>query len=166
MTFYDTNMFLSHAFSKKNSNIEFLIVLFNENTLQVLYVIAIYQPPQMNTNFFISILKNIVTNFFTNCPTIIIGDFNINMLTNTIESITLQNYMKTHSFHITFIKSTIFNNTQINHIWTNAPTQQSHNESTQAYWTNHNPIYFALKLPNHISQFIIPSINELTSDKK
>jgi hypothetical protein len=95
MTFYDTNMFLSHTFSRKNSNIELLIVFFNENTLQVLYIIAIYQPPQMNTNFFISILEKIVTIFFTNYPTIIIGDFNINMLTNTIESITLQNYMKT-----------------------------------------------------------------------
>jgi hypothetical protein len=38
--------------------------------------------------------------------------------------------------------------------------------STQAYWTNHIPIYFAFKLPNHISQFIIPSINEQTSNKK
>jgi hypothetical protein len=46
--------------------------------------------------FFISILENIVTKIPTNCPTIIIKDFNINMLTNTIESITLQNYMKTH----------------------------------------------------------------------
>jgi hypothetical protein len=88
----------------------------------------------MNAILFISTLENIVTNFFTNYPTIIIGDFNINMLTNTIKSITLQNYMKTHSFHITFIESTTLNNnTQIDHIWTNAPTQQTHNESTQAY---------------------------------
>jgi hypothetical protein len=88
----------------------------------------------MNAIFFISTLENIVTKKFTNCQTIIIGDFNINMLTNTIESITLQNYMKTHSFHITFIESTTLNNnTQIDHIWTNAPTQQTHNESTQAY---------------------------------
>jgi hypothetical protein len=48
------------------------------------------------------------------------------MLTNTIESITLQNYMNTHDFHITFIQSTTPNNTQINHIWTNARTQQCH----------------------------------------
>ncbi len=32
---------------------------------------------------------------------------------------------------------------------------------------DHNPIiYFAFKLPNHISQFITPSINELTSNKQ
>ncbi len=37
---------------------------------------------------------------------------------------------------------------------------------TQAYWINDNPIYFAFKLFNHIFQFIIPSINELTLNKK
>jgi hypothetical protein len=73
--------------------------------------------------FFIFILESIVTKIPTNYPTIIIGDFNISMLTNTIESITLQNYMNTHNFHITFIQSITFNNTQINHIWTNASTQ-------------------------------------------
>jgi hypothetical protein len=77
----------------------------------------------MNTIFFISILKNIVIKILTNCPTIIIRDFSINMLTNTIEPITLQSYMNTHGFHITFIESTTLNNTQIDHIWTNAPTQ-------------------------------------------
>jgi len=60
-------------------------------------------------------------------------NFNINMLTNTIESITLKNYMKTHGFHITFIKNTTPSNTQIDHIWTNAPIQQCHRGSTQAY---------------------------------
>jgi hypothetical protein len=117
-------------------------------------------------NFFHFHFKNIVIKIPTNYPTIIIRDFSINMLTNTIESITLQNYMNTHGFHITFIERTTLNNTQIDHIWTNAPTQQHHSGSTQAYWINHNPIYLAFKLSNHIFQFIIPCINELTSNKK
>jgi hypothetical protein len=58
----------------------------------------------MNANFFISIFENIITKNPTNCPTIIIRDFNINRLGNTIESITLQNYMKAHGFDITFIR--------------------------------------------------------------
>jgi hypothetical protein len=55
------------------------------------------------------------------------------MLTNTIKSITLQNYMNIHGFRITFIKNTTPNNTQINHIWINAPAQQFRTESRQAY---------------------------------
>jgi hypothetical protein len=84
----------------------------------------------MNRIFFISILKNIVTKIPTNYPTIRIKYFNINMLTNTIKSITLQNYMKIHGFHITFIESITPNNTQINHIQIIAPIQQCHNGST------------------------------------
>jgi hypothetical protein len=52
--------------------------------------------------------------------------------------------MSTHGFHITFIESTTPNNTQINqYIWINVLGQQFHTISIQAYWTNHNPIYFA-----------------------
>jgi hypothetical protein len=36
----------------------------------------------------------------TNYPTIIIGDFNIYILTNTPQSATLQNYMNKHKFNI------------------------------------------------------------------
>jgi hypothetical protein len=109
-------MFLSHTFSKIDLGVEFFIVFFNENTREALYIIAIYKPPQMNVIFFISILENIVTKILTNCPTIIIEDFNINMLTNTIESSTLKNYMNIHNFHITVIESRTPNNTQIDHI--------------------------------------------------
>ncbi len=56
----------------------------------------------------------------------------MNMLAYTIESITLQNYMNTNNFHITFIESTTLNNTQIDHIWINATTQQCHTKLIQA----------------------------------
>ncbi len=41
--------------------------------------------------------------------------------------------------------------THIDHIWTNAPTQQCMLGVVQTYWTNHKPIYFAFKLPNYVS---------------
>jgi hypothetical protein len=56
---------------------------------------------------------------------------------------TLQIYMNLHNFHITCIESTTPNKIQIDDIWTNAPTQQCHVGTTQAYWTDHNPIYFS-----------------------
>jgi endonuclease/exonuclease/phosphatase family metal-dependent hydrolase len=100
----------------------------------------------MNTKFFISIFKNIIIKIPTSSPTITIGDFNIDMLTKATESIRLQTYINMHNFHIPCIESTTPNKTQIDHMWTNAPTQQCHVGTTQAYWTNHNPIYFAFKL--------------------
>jgi hypothetical protein len=82
------------------------------------------------------------------------------MVTKTTKSIRLQTYMNMHNFHIPCIESTTLNKAQIDHMWTNAPPQQCYVGTTQAYWTNHNPIYFAFKLPNYIPQFIIPTINE------
>jgi len=38
----------------------------------------------------------------------------------------------------------------IDHVWTNAPTQQCISGVLEAYWTNHKPIYFAFKLPNYV----------------
>jgi hypothetical protein len=51
-------------------------------------------------------------------------------------------------------KNNTINDTQIDHICTNALIQQCHSRSTQAYWTNHKPIYFAFKPPNYVPQFV------------
>jgi hypothetical protein len=48
------------------------------------YVIAIYKPPKIQVSYFIYILEPFLQKTLTNCPTIIIGDFNVDMLTNTL----------------------------------------------------------------------------------
>jgi hypothetical protein len=53
-------------------------------------------------------------------------------------------------------RKTNINYTQIDYIWTNAPIQQCHYGTTQAYWTNHKLIYFAFKIPNYVPQFVLP----------
>jgi endonuclease/exonuclease/phosphatase (EEP) superfamily protein YafD len=86
-------------------------------------------------------------------PTILIGDFNINMLKKTTQSTTFQILMSKYKLKFFFSKSTTINNTQIDHIWTNAQTQQCHSGITQTYWTNHKPVYFTFKLLNYVPQF-------------
>jgi hypothetical protein len=56
----------------------------------------------------------------------IIGDFNMDLLTNIIQLATLQAFMKKYNLKPTYSKSTTISDTQINRIWTNAPTQQSY----------------------------------------
>jgi hypothetical protein len=58
-----------------------------------------------------------------NCPTIIIGDFKMNMPTKTSESLALQNLMNKYNLKLIFSRSSTINNTQFDHIWTNVPTQ-------------------------------------------
>jgi hypothetical protein len=83
-----------------------------------------------------SILKNIVQKMPSHCPIVIIGDFNVDFLTKKNRSSTLQAFMNKYKF----INNTTINDKQIDHIWTNAPTQQCHFGTIQAYWINHKPI--------------------------
>jgi hypothetical protein len=67
------------------------------------------------------------------CLIVTIGDFNIDLLTKTNQSSTLQAFMNKYKYKFTFIKNTTINDAQINHIWTNAPIQQCNSGTTQAY---------------------------------
>ncbi len=80
----------------------------------------------MQANWFISILDIILKTIPTNCLIVIIDDFNINMLTHTSQSTTLQNFMNIYDIKIILHKSTIIYNTQLDHTQTNAPIQQCH----------------------------------------
>jgi len=100
-------------------------------------------------------LNEILLNVFLNCPTTIISDFNINMLSTTIQLKSLQDFMKKYHFNITFTKITLVCNTQIDHVWTNAPIEQCYSKSTHVYWTYRKPIYFTFKLSNHVPHFVL-----------
>jgi len=80
------------------------------------------------------------------------------MLRKTPRSTTFQNLMYEYKLKLTYTKSTTIDNTQIDHIWTNASTQQCHSGVTQAYWIDHKIIYFTFNLPYYVPQFILPQI--------
>jgi hypothetical protein len=90
------------------------------------------------------------------CLIVIIGEFNIYFLTKTDQPSTLKAFMNKHILKLTFIENTTINDTQINHIWPNAPMQQCHYGTTQAYWIDLKPIYFVFQLPNYVPQFVLP----------
>jgi hypothetical protein len=87
----------------------------------------------MQVSHFNSIIKNIIQKLPSHFLTIIIGDFNINFLTKTNQSLTLQEFMNKYNLKLNFIENTTINGTQIDYIWTNAPIQQCHSRTTQAY---------------------------------
>jgi hypothetical protein len=82
-------------------------------------------------------------------------EISILFLTKINQSSTLQAFMNKYNLKFTFIENTTINDTQIDYIWTNAPIQQCHFGTTQAYWINHRPIYFAFKLLNYVPQFVL-----------
>jgi len=97
MVLYDDNVLLTKKTIITNSGVEFIPALFNDNTQEALYIIAIYKPPKMQVSHFNSIIKNIIQKLLSHCPIIIIGDFNIDFLTETNQSSTLQEFMNKYN---------------------------------------------------------------------
>jgi hypothetical protein len=69
----------------------------------------------------------------SHCLISTIGDFNINSFLKKNQSSTIQTFLNKYNFKLIFIETTTINDTQIDHIWTNAPIQQCHSRTTQAY---------------------------------
>jgi hypothetical protein len=90
MILYDDNVSLTDNTTMIHSRVEFITTFFNNNTSDALYVIAIYKPPKMQLSCFNSMFEKMSSN----CPIVIIGDFNINLLTNIIQPTTSQTFMK------------------------------------------------------------------------
>jgi hypothetical protein len=132
MALYDDNVLLTKNTIITNNSVEFIIAFFSDNTWKALYIIAVYKPPEMQVSHFNYILKKIIQKLPSHCLTIIIGDFNVNFLPKTNQLSTLQAFMNKYIFKLIFIESTIINDTQINHIWTNAQIQQCRFRTTQA----------------------------------
>ncbi len=49
-----------------------------------------------------------------------------------------------------FKEITTIYGSHIDHIWTNAPTQQYMFGVVEAYWIDHKPIYFAFKFLDYV----------------
>ncbi len=77
MILFDEMVFLSNTTSIKDSNENFIVATFNENTQEVTHVIVIYKLLKMQAFYFIFIFQNLPWN----CPIKIIRDFNIYILT-------------------------------------------------------------------------------------
>jgi len=107
----------------------------------------------MQLFYFISILETILEKIPIDYPTIVIGDFNVNMLTNTSQSKTLQN-MNKYKFKNIILSGKKNHNTQIDHIWINVLTQQCHFGSTKAYWIDHKPIFSDLNYKIMLQIFV------------
>lgn len=100
-----------------NVGVEFITTLFNDNTQEPLYLIGVYKPPKMQINNFCYILETIIKQMLQNIPTIIIKDFNVDILIESCQPITLCNFMNTKKFKLLFFEYTTINKTQIDHTY-------------------------------------------------
>jgi hypothetical protein len=64
MVLYDEMVTLTQTNLLKNVGVEFIIALFNNNTQEALYLIAVYKPLKMQVNYFCYILETIIKQMF------------------------------------------------------------------------------------------------------
>lgn len=102
------NGLLSNTISTTNIDAKFIFATFNQNTWEVMHVIAIYRPLKMHISYFISILETILKKILVEYPIVMIGDINVDMFTSMSQSITLQKIMNKYGFkNILPFKTTI-----------------------------------------------------------
>jgi hypothetical protein len=87
----------------------------------------------LSIHHFISFLQTNLEVIPKICPLIVIGNFNINMLMKTYELLTLQNLMRQYNLNLYILEPITLCQIHRDHIWINAPTQQSHFGTTQTY---------------------------------
>ncbi len=119
---YEKIVFLLKSFVIRNQGAKFICTTFNKTTYEALHIITIYKPPKMTIQHFASTL-NLKKKIPTVCPTIIIGDFNVNMVIKTFESTIFSNLHESISFKTNIYEPETIYDTHLDHIWTHAPTQ-------------------------------------------
>jgi uncharacterized protein YsxB (DUF464 family) len=153
MIIYDKFITLSSHETSCILGVEF-ITTFNINTRNVLHIIAIYKLSALLFSTFMNQLQKLLDIMITYCPTIIRGDFNIYKLhQNSTQPNELKFFMNHYSMELQFKKIMTNYDTHIDHIWTNASTQQYMFGCVEAYWTDNKSILFAFKLSNYVSQY-------------
>jgi hypothetical protein len=87
--------------------IKYIATIFNANTRKAIHILAIYRPSTLSLSMFIIHLQIFLDLMQISCPTIIIGDFNINMFDqNSTPPNELQSYMDQYSTKFQFKKIT------------------------------------------------------------
>jgi len=79
MIIYDKFATLSSHETFNILRVEFITTTFNTNTREVIHVITIYKPSILLFSTFTNQLQTLLVVMPTYCPTIIMGDFNIDM---------------------------------------------------------------------------------------
>jgi hypothetical protein len=106
MIIYNIMFILIKYNINNNVDAKFIFASFNQNTWKVIHVIAILKPLKMQLFYFILILETILENIPIDCPTVVIGDFNVDMLTSISWSKKLQNIMNKCRFKNINLKKT------------------------------------------------------------
>jgi hypothetical protein len=135
---------------------KFIIASFNIDTHRTVHIIAIYKPPSLSLTKKLSTVQKLILKSPIFYLIIVLRDFNVDVLQKkTLEVKHLLKFMSINKMELQFQETQQYmvHNTQLNHIWSNNPSEQCVLGTKEVFWTYHKPIQFAFKLPNHVPRF-------------
>ena len=113
-----------------------------------LHIVGIYRSTsKVKIAQFINALKYLHSSFLNdpNTPTIILGDFNVNLNKNASDRYTLCKYLIEEKQYVQLINQmTTDYKTQIDHIYTNIPERVKNSGVLESYFSDHKPIFASL----------------------
>ena len=130
-------------------NVEITVMVLN-HPIPNIHVVGIYRS---KTNTTISELIDALTHLHNSVlteatvPTVLLGDFNVNLMQDTTEKRALNKYLITDRSGYTQLinQYTTDYRTLIDHIYTNVPQLVQCAGTLEAYYSDHKPIFISLK---------------------
>jgi hypothetical protein len=162
---YDGPMIL-HSFETFTiDGSKYIAATYNIKIQKAIYIICVYKAHTCSISAFLENLQTLIQKSPIHCSTIILGDFNIDILednNDTSKKGQSIQFMNQFSLQPQFSASTMKGGTQLDHIWVNVPGNDSKARVFEAYWPDyHKPIYIAFKLPNTLPSFNNKSLSFL-----
>jgi hypothetical protein len=100
MLLYDKTIILESII---NSRVEFIVATFNKNKHWAIHIVAIYKPPFLSLLTFLSTIQKLISNYSTICHTIILGEFDVDLLQKQISEAThLFQFMNVNKIKLQF----------------------------------------------------------------
>ena len=124
-----------------------------ETTVSVLYtpmsdlcVVGIYRSKsKVNMKAFIESLNDLLDNIIPRGPTVILGDFNVNLLETSSEKNALtKNHLEQRGYTQLITKYTTDYKSLLDHVYTNIPDRIQSSGVLESYFSDHKPVYVCI----------------------
>jgi exonuclease III len=125
--------------------IEYVAITISPRQCFTLQVIAIYNPPTSKQDFIQQTQFLLDAANVKDIPTIIVGDFNEDLLTKPSNSLTA--LLESYNFTQKITEPTTDYGSLLDHIYHNMALTEEHYEVVDMYYSDHDAIFMALKHP-------------------
>ena len=131
---------------RMNSNNVEITVTSLSHPIPGLIVVAIYRSKTVKMTKFIDALHYLHDQIGSRVPTVILGDFNVNLMKLSSEQKALTKYLIDEKGYTQLINQyTTDYRTQIDHIYTNVPHLVQSTGVLESYYSDHKPIFLSLR---------------------